>query len=60
MLFKGKTGKVDKIDAKRERVYIQGVELAKKDGGKMLYPLHPSNIMITELFLDDKRRFKRK
>ena len=54
--FKKKTGKVDRVDAGRQRVYITGVALHKKDGGTTLYPLHPSNIMITELNMTDKRR----
>jgi len=54
--FKGRDGKIDKVDLKRGRVYITGIELPKKDGSKMLYPIHPSNLIITELALDDKYR----
>ncbi|MEK6835561.1 MAG: 60S ribosomal protein L26, partial [Nanoarchaeota archaeon] len=28
----------------------------KLDGSKVYYPLHPSNLMITELNLNDKKR----
>ena len=54
--FKGKTGKVDFITIKKGFVYITGVEIIKKDGSKANYPLSPSNIIITELSLDDKKR----
>lgn len=56
--FKGKTGKVERVDLKKTRVYIAGVEMIKKDGTKTLYPLHPSNLMITDPYLDDKKRIK--
>ena len=54
--FKGKTGKVERIDVKRSRVYITGMEIIKKDGTKVLFPFEPSNLMITELNIDDKKR----
>jgi len=56
--FKTKTGKVEKIDTKKSRVYITGIEFIKKDGSKTIYPVHPSNLLITELNLDDKYRQK--
>ena len=56
--FKGKTGKVERIDVTKQRVFITGIETTKKDGGKVFYPLHPSNLLITELVLEDKRRTK--
>jgi len=40
------------------RVFVSGVERSKKDGTKALLPLHPSNLIITELSLDDKLRQK--
>ena len=54
--FKGLTGKVDRVDVKRQNVFVRGAEGAKKDGTKTFYPLHPSNLMILELNLSDKRR----
>lgn len=58
--YKGKTGKVEKVDLKEQCIYITGIEVIKKDGTKTNYPLHPSNLLITELNLDDKKRTKRK
>ncbi|MBD3354655.1 50S ribosomal protein L24 [Candidatus Woesearchaeota archaeon] len=56
--FKGKTGKINKIDLKRSKIYIDGIELSKKDGTKAFPPLEPSNLMLTELNLNDKKRAK--
>ena len=54
--FKKKSGTVDRIDLKKTKVYINGIEVLKKDGTKTVYPIHPSNLIITELSLDDKKR----
>ena len=56
--FKGTSGSIDKVDLARERIYVSGVSLVKKDGGKVPYPIHPSNVQIIEL-AEDKRRFKK-
>jgi len=54
--FKGKTGKVVAVNLKKQKVYVEGIENVRKEGTKAYYPLQPSNLMITELFLDDKKR----
>ena len=54
--FKKKEGKVERINLKQERVFITGMERIKKEGSKLLVSFHPSNLMITELNLDDKKR----
>lgn len=56
--FKGKTGLVDRVDLTRERIFVAGAEIIKKEGGKVPYPIHASNVVITSLF-QDKRRFKK-
>ncbi len=56
--FKKKTGKVTKIDLKKARIHIEGIENVKKDGSKAPYPIYPSNVVITELNMDDRRRRK--
>ena len=56
--FKKHEGKVERIDLKKTRVFVNGVELTKKDGTKKMLALHPSNLMITELNLEDKIRQK--
>ncbi len=54
--FKGTEGKVESVDVKHCEVYVSKVEVSKKDGSKAKKPLHPSNLIITELNLDDKKR----
>ena len=53
---KGKSGTVDRVDTKRMKVYITGIEFTKKDGSKAFYPVHPSKIMIQDIEGTDKRR----
>ncbi|MBM3200529.1 50S ribosomal protein L24 [Candidatus Woesearchaeota archaeon] len=54
--FRKKSGKVTRVDLKKVRIYIEGIEHIKKDGSKLPFPIHPSNLMITELNMEDKRR----
>lgn|SRR3989338_5614389 len=56
--FRKHHGKVESVEPQRMRVFVSGVERSKKDGTKALLPLHPSNLIITELSLDDKLRQK--
>ncbi|MBU0461754.1 MAG: 50S ribosomal protein L24 [Nanoarchaeota archaeon] len=58
--FRKKEGKVERVDMKKSKVYVTGIETIKKDGSKSLYPLTPSNLMLLELNLDDKKRLKKK
>jgi len=54
--FKKKAGRIERVDLKKTKVYITGIEMIKKDGTKVFYPIHPSNLIVTELNLDDKKR----
>ncbi len=54
--FKGKTGKVERVDPEHEHIYITGIEMQKKDGSKTTYPLHASKIIIQELDTTNKKR----
>ncbi|MEM2130983.1 MAG: 50S ribosomal protein L24 [Candidatus Woesearchaeota archaeon] len=56
--FKGIVGDVEKVFTKTSKVYINGVEIQKKDGTKVKYPIHASNIMIIEMKTSDKLRLK--
>ena len=56
--YKGTLGKIDRINLGKERIYVEGTERIKKDGTKSLYPIHPSNVIIQELNLEDNRRKK--
>lgn len=52
----GTEGKVREIDIKREKVTVEGVSVAKSDGKEEPRPVHPSNLQITRLNLDDAKR----
>ena len=54
--FKNHIGKIEKVFLKKTRVYVEGVQITKRGGSKVFYPLHPSNLIITSLNLEDKRR----
>jgi len=54
--FKGKRGKVSRIDLKKYKVYIEGITRRKTTGTEVQVPIHPSNLRIISLNLDDKKR----
>ena len=56
--FKGKTGTVERTVIKKEMIYVNGLEVIKKDGTKQLKPLKPSNLLIINMVSDDKKRKK--
>lgn len=56
--FKGTIGEVEKVDLKKYRLHIKGAEHKKKEGRTSYYPIHPSNVTIVTLKLDDARRKK--
>ena len=57
--YKGKEGKIDRVDTKKLKVFITGIERAKREGTNVLLPFHPSNVMIMELDDKDARRMKK-
>lgn len=54
--YKGKVGDVEKVDLRNIKIIVQGVESIRKDGTKVPLPVNPSNLMITSLKIDDKKR----
>jgi large subunit ribosomal protein L24 len=56
--FKGKTGKVIKIDLKKLKVFVDNVKKKKVSGQEVEVPIDPSNLMVIKLNLDDKKRRK--
>ncbi len=54
--YRNKTGKVNKVLVQNQKIYIEGIDIVKKDGNKVFVPLQSSNLMITELELTDKYR----
>lgn len=56
--FKGRTGKIVKVDLKKLRVYIEGITRRKSTGEEVKVPIHPSNLMIIKADMSDKMRVK--
>lgn len=56
--FKGRRGKVARVNYKKYRVYIEGVTRKRTVGTEAQVGLHPSKVKIINLNLDDKKRQK--
>ena len=54
--FKKKQGKVIEVKLKLSKIIIEGIQVKKQDGSKVNVKLQPSNLQITELNLDDRKR----
>ncbi len=53
---KGFRGKVEKIDLKASKIYVEGLNVKKVDGSEVLRAIEPSNLLLVEAKMDDKRR----
>ena len=56
--FKGKKGKIVRIDTKKYRVYVEGIVRKKSTGENVAVPIHPSKLRIINLNLEDTWRKK--
>lgn len=56
--FRKKSGTISRIDLKKGKIYIEGIDQIKRDGTKAQYPLDASNLMVMELETGDKERKK--
>ncbi len=54
--FKEQEGKVEKVDYKHYRIFVEGASLQKPDGNQIYHPVHPSNVQLVELELEDEER----
>jgi len=55
--FAGHEGKVLEVDMKRCIIKVDGATVTKADGTEVAVPIHPSNVMITDLGeIDDVRK----
>lgn len=54
--FKGHQGEVVKVDMKRLKIHVDGATMTKSDRTEVYYPIHPSNLRIVKLSLEDKER----
>lgn len=53
--FTGVEGRITEVDAKNQRITVEGVETAKTDESEVPTPVHPSNVEITEIEKDPAR-----
>jgi len=56
--FKKKTGKISRVDTNKIKIYIDGITRKKVDGTEVQVSIHPSNLKIINLNLEDKKRIK--
>ena len=56
--YYGKEGKVVMVDLRYFKIGVEGIMVKKPNGKEKVIPIHPSNVMITELKLTDERRKK--
>ncbi|MEA2004281.1 MAG: 50S ribosomal protein L24 [archaeon] len=54
--FKGITGEILKVIIKKGVLHVKGVVRKKTDGTEIQIPLHPSNVQMVAMNLDDSRR----
>ena len=54
--FRGTEGKVEGVDLGGRRIIKKETSSQKQDGSKLYQPIHPSNLVLTEIYLDDERR----
>ena len=57
--FKKKQGRVLEVKTKRQKIYIEGMQVKKMEGSKVNVPFRAPNLQIIELNLDDKKRIKK-
>lgn len=53
---KGLSGKVNKVDPVKQRVYVDKVVKKKTDNTEFPVPIHPSNLLITKFATKDRKR----
>lgn len=54
--FKGKKEKVNKVDSKKYRIFLDNIVFEKKDSTKVPVSIHYSNVQIWQLNMSDKKR----
>ncbi len=54
--YRGKTGKVKKVSLKKPTIAIEDLEIEKASGEKADANIHPSNLQIIKIDLEDPKR----
>ena len=57
---KGKEGKIQEMDRKRQKIFVQGLLHKKNDGKEAFVPFAASNLEIIDLETKDVRRYPKK
>lgn len=58
--FRGKSGKVEKVNYNKETVHVEKLTVQKRDGTSYQVGFHPSNLMITKIGTEDKLRLRKR
>ncbi|MFH1257189.1 MAG: 50S ribosomal protein L24 [Candidatus Diapherotrites archaeon] len=56
--FRGKEGKIVRVDVARQKLFIEKLVRKKADGTEKLVPFNASNLLLVELERSDDRRFR--
>ena len=54
--FRGISGEVTNVNLKSQKIYVEGITIKKADGTEVEKAIDCSNVMITNLFIEDKER----
>jgi len=54
--FRGKSGKITEVDLKKLKIFVDVAKHKKVSGQDVQIPIDPSNVKITKLNLDDRKR----
>ncbi|MFW9799019.1 MAG: 50S ribosomal protein L24, partial [Candidatus Thorarchaeota archaeon] len=54
--FRDTEGKVIAVDYRNIRVHLENATVTRADGKEAQIPMHPSNLMLVKLELDDDRK----
>jgi large subunit ribosomal protein L24 len=55
---KKKKGRINRVDVQNSKVYVDGITTKKVEGTDIATAVDPSNLMITDLDLKDKKRIE--
>ncbi len=56
--YKGKSGKVEKVSYTHAKIYIKDIKQTNSRSQENMIPFNASNLIITELVLNDNKRIK--
>ena len=54
--FRATEGKIVRVDYRSIRIFVDSATTTKADGKEVQLPVHPSNLLLVKLELDDERK----